>query len=115
MKPAVFEIDETGGQARLVCVSVATLGEAVELEEALRLHVPHMHIRLLGRFDSIKFASNLEELMDAVAADAFVCQGRFEGLMRRLIHEPTNQDAAGRKHETTSSCSTRPSSDAQNP
>jgi hypothetical protein len=93
MKPAVFEISECGGQTRLVCISVGTLGEAVELEGFLRRHVPHIYVRLLGRFDRIEFASSLDEFIDAVASDAFVRKGRFEGTMRRLMNQQENRDS----------------------
>jgi hypothetical protein len=85
MKPAVFEISDRDGHARLVCISAATLGDAVELEGLLRRHMPYMHVRLLGRFDCVEFASSLEEFMDAAASPDFVCQGGFEGRMRRLM------------------------------
>lgn len=87
MKPAVFEIGDCDGHTRLICVDIATLGEAVELEGLLRRDMPHLHVRLLGRFDSVEFVSSMEEFMDAAASPEFVCQGRFEGRMRRLMRE----------------------------
>jgi hypothetical protein len=87
MKPAVFEINEGDGHTRLVCLKVATLGEAVELEEQLRRDMPHMHVRLLGRFDRVEIASTLEEFMDAATSEDFVREGGFEGRMRRLMRK----------------------------
>jgi hypothetical protein len=85
MKPAVFEISDGEGVARLVCVSVATLGEATELEAVLRRQLPGKYVRLLGRFDGIKIASDLAEFMDFATGPDFVGQGGFEGRMRRLM------------------------------
>jgi hypothetical protein len=87
MKPAVFEISDRDGRARLVCVSVPTLGDAVELERALRRQLPQAHVRLLGRFDRVEIASTLEEFLDAAASANFVCRGGFEGRMRRLMRD----------------------------
>jgi hypothetical protein len=87
MKPAVFEIGDGDGHTRLVCLDVASLGEAVELEAALRRDMPHLHVRLLGRFDSVELTSSLEEFMDAAASPEFVRQGGFEGRLRRLMRE----------------------------
>ncbi len=87
MKPAVFEINDGDGHARLVCLSVATLGDAVELEDVLRRQLPRMHVRLLGRFDRVDIASSLAEFMDTATAADFVCDGGFEGRMRRLMRE----------------------------
>lgn len=87
MKPAVFEIGDRDGQARLVCITTTTLRNAVELEELLRRHMPSMHVRLLGRFDSIEFASSLEQFMDCATSADFVSTGGFEGRMRRLMRE----------------------------
>jgi len=87
VKPAVFEICESDGQTRLICLGVATLGDAVELEAVLRQQLPRTHVRLLGRFDCVEIATSLEEFMDAAASPDFVCGGRFEGTMRRLMRE----------------------------
>jgi hypothetical protein len=85
MKPAVFEIGDRDGHTRLVYVDVPSLGDAVELEAALRRDMPHNHVRLLGRFDSVEFASSLDEFMEAAASPEFIGQGGFEGRMRRLM------------------------------
>jgi hypothetical protein len=85
MKPAVFDISDGDGYTRLVCVDVSSLGEAVELEGTLRRDMPHIHVRLLGRFDSVELASSLEDFMDAAASPEFVRHGGFEGRMRRLM------------------------------
>jgi hypothetical protein len=87
MKPAVYEISDRDGHTRLVCVEVATLGEAVELEEHLRRDMPHMHVRLLGRFDRVDLAASFEEFIDCATSAHFVCPGGFEGRMRRLMRE----------------------------
>jgi hypothetical protein len=87
MKPAVFEISEHGGQTRLICVCVPTLGDAAELEAALRRQLPRMNVRLLGRFDRVEFAGSLEEFMDCATSADFVSTGGFEGRMRRLMRE----------------------------
>jgi hypothetical protein len=87
MKPAVFEICDGEGLARLISVPVPTLGDAVELETTLRRELPRMHVRLLGRFERVESTSTVEEFMDAAASADFVRQGGFEGRMRRLMHE----------------------------
>lgn len=87
MKPAVFEISDRGGVARLLCVSLATLGEAAKLEAVLVRQLPEMNVRLLGRFDQIEIASNLEEFMEVATAAEFMSHGGFEGRMRRLMRE----------------------------
>jgi hypothetical protein len=87
MKPAVFQIIDCDGLARLVCVRVHTLGEAVELETALREQLPHMHVRFLGRFERVEVAATVEEFLDLAAAPDFVREGGFEGRMRRLMRQ----------------------------
>lgn len=87
VKPAVFENSDRGGLSRLLCVNLTTLGEAVRLEEVLRRQLPGLNVRLLGRFDQIEIASNLEEFIDAATSGDFVCHGGFEGRMRRLMNE----------------------------
>lgn len=85
MKPAVFEIGDRDGHSRLVCVETASLGDAVALEATLQRDMPHIHVRLLGRFDGVELASSMQEFMDAAASPEFVCHGGFEGRMRRLM------------------------------
>jgi hypothetical protein len=87
MKPAVFEISERDGQTRLICVCVPTLGDATELEAALRRQLPRVNVQLLGRFDRVDFAASLEEFIDCATSADFVCTGGFEGRMRRLMRE----------------------------
>jgi hypothetical protein len=84
MKPAVFEISDRGGLARLLCVNLTTLGEAVRLEEFLSRKLPQMHVRLLGRFDQIEIAPNLAEFMEAATSAASFCESDFEVRMRRV-------------------------------
>ena len=88
MKPAVFEIGERDGQTRLICVQLPSLADAVELEATLRHQLPSMHVRLIGRFDSVEFASTVDEFIEFATSSDFICEGGFEGRMRRLMSEP---------------------------
>jgi hypothetical protein len=87
MKPAVFQIGDCDGSARLVCVNVPTLRHALELEEALRRQLPRIEVRFLGRFDRVELTGSVEEFLDCAASAEFVSQGGFEGRMRRLMRE----------------------------
>jgi hypothetical protein len=73
MKPAVFQVDQSDGFVRLICIHVATLKDAVELEAALRERLPPgWHVSLLGRFDRIEMARNAREFIDS-ALEAELC------------------------------------------
>jgi hypothetical protein len=87
MKPAVFQIGDCDGSARLVCVSVPTLRHALELEETLRRQFPRLEVRFLGRFDRVELALSVEEFLDCAASAEFACPGGFEGRMRRLMRQ----------------------------
>ncbi len=87
MKPAVFQIGDCDGVARLVCVRVPTLRDAVELEATLRRQLPNMHVRFLGRFNRVDIAACVEEFLDLAASPDFVRAGSFEGRMRRLMRQ----------------------------
>ena len=87
MKPAVFEITDRDGNSRLVCLDVDSLGAAVALEARLQKQMPHVHVHLIGRFEGVRLASNLEDFMDAAALPEFVGEGCFEGYMRRLMSD----------------------------
>jgi len=62
MKTAVFQINEPDGTVQLVCVPMPTLHSACSLESWLRMQAgPGKEIKLLGRFDAVRAASNQAE------------------------------------------------------
>jgi hypothetical protein len=85
MKSAVFQISEPDGFARLISVEVASLGDAVELEAALRQRLPRLHVALIGRFDRVELAGSMAEFLDLALAADFASPGRFENHMRRFM------------------------------
>jgi hypothetical protein len=69
MKPAVFQVNEADGSVRLVCFYMPSLAAAVDLETRLcGLCGPGMHVKLLGRFQRIQMATNIEEAIALVLA-----------------------------------------------
>ena len=62
MKTAVFQINEVDGSAYLVCLHMAGLQEAYNLESWLRMHAgPEKEIKFLGRFDAVHAAIGQHE------------------------------------------------------
>jgi len=62
MKAAVFQINESDGFVRLVCVYVPHLAAAVALETCLRQRCGGCaEVTLLGRFDRIQMAMNTDD------------------------------------------------------
>jgi hypothetical protein len=62
MKTAVFQINESDGAARLVCVPMPNLHSACSLEAWMRIYAgSERSIQLLGRFDSIRTVMSQEE------------------------------------------------------
>ena len=67
MKPAVFQVDQGDGVVRLICIHVATLRDALELENAIRRKLPpNWHASFIGRFDSIEVAAGPSELVASI-------------------------------------------------
>lgn len=62
MKTAVFQVNERGGRARLVCVRMPSLRSAANLENWLRMNAdPATEVRFLGRFDFVHTALSEQE------------------------------------------------------
>lgn len=62
MKPAVFQVYDADGSVRLVCFYMQSLAAAVNLENTLRRRSsPGIDVKLLGRFQRIQMATNMEE------------------------------------------------------
>jgi hypothetical protein len=87
LKAAVFQISYRGGISRLLCINLPTLSDAVRLEAALNEQLRDVNVRLLGRFDQIEIARDLEEFMEVAAGNEFISPGEFERRMRRLMQK----------------------------
>ncbi|HLJ85542.1 MAG TPA: hypothetical protein VKZ53_01885 [Candidatus Angelobacter sp.] len=62
MKTAVFQVSEQGGAVRLVCLQVPRLWSALQLESKLIEQAGmHRNIRLLGLFDEVQNAANVDD------------------------------------------------------
>jgi hypothetical protein len=69
MKLAVFKISERGGKARLVCLEMASLQSAANLEHWFRMNVDSAtEVTLLGRFDSVCLAVTEQEAESFILA-----------------------------------------------
>lgn len=64
-KCAVFQVTNNQGVARLICVPGATFGDGARFETELRECCGAcLDVRFLGRFDEIRSAAGLGELLD---------------------------------------------------
>ena len=90
MKTAVFQINEVDGSAYLVCLYLAGLQEACNLESWLRMHAgPDKEIKFLGRFDAVHAAIGQHEAEALILGeDLHRCAGAVftvEELVNRVL------------------------------
>jgi hypothetical protein len=61
MKPAIFQVNQPDGVARLMCIYLPSMRSALDLQACLRKSHGRNHIELLGRFDRIQIATSIHE------------------------------------------------------
>jgi len=63
---AVFQINDSGGLARLICVRGATFAEGVRFEQLL--HGSSLAVTFLGRFETVETVTGAKAFLDSCLA-----------------------------------------------
>lgn len=70
-KYAVFQVTNSHGHARLICVHGIDFGDGAKFETELQnMCGAWLHITFLGRFDQIESATDLAQALDLLVAGA---------------------------------------------
>lgn len=76
LKPAVYQVSEPGGVARLVCVLVSALEDGLRMEDVLRARFGRLSgVTFLGRFDKIEAGPGVAHFLDITPTEEESLEG----------------------------------------